>query len=107
MSDKNYLSDDQNWDEIFEDEDQSLGETFSKISKYWHNLQKDMRKDMNDVLDDNEYHAFLEDLKSDPDTVKYASDLKKMRAISKAADKAVSVIGKCIDGAAALLNAKN
>ncbi len=62
---------------------------------------------MNDILDDDEYHAFPADLKSDPEAVKYASNLKKMRAISKTAYKAASVIGKCIDNAATLSNSRN
>lgn len=58
------------------------------------------------VLDDDEYNNAIAELNECPETVCYASDMKKARLIAKASDKAMKEIGKCIDGAAILFNKK-
>lgn len=98
--------DDKNFEENLCEDKINWGEFFGEISRDWHKFMEEMHKDMKYAIDDDEYHKMLAEVNEYPETACYASDLKKVRIIAKASDKAVRAIGKCIDGAVALFGKK-
>ncbi|MCM1060335.1 MAG: hypothetical protein NC452_08570 [Eubacterium sp.] len=95
-----------NYEENLQQEKINWGEFFDEISRDWHEFKAKMFEDIRYVVDDEEYHKMLAEVNEYPETARYASDLKKVRIIAKASEKAVNAIGKCLDGAAAVFAKK-
>ncbi len=98
------------YEEYLHQDEKSVGEFFSNMSKYWHGFMDEIHEDMKLMLDDQEYKimaADISEMSDDPEILELASDMSKLRFIAKASDKAICAIGKCLDGAAALFNKKH
>ncbi len=100
------MSSNKDYEKYLQQDEKSWGEFFSNLSKYWHGVIEECSEDMDCVLDDDEYRKTLAELNEYPETACYTSDMKKIRMIAKASDKAMKTIGKCLDGTAALFNKK-
>lgn len=97
------------YEEYLHQDEKSVGEFFSNMSKYWHGFMDEIHDDMKFMLDDKEYKSMAADIaemSDDPEMLELAADMSKLRLIAKASDKAICAIGKCLDGAAALFNKK-
>lgn len=103
------MSGNNDYEKYLQQDEKTIGEFFSNMSKYWHGFIDEVHEDMKFALDDKEYNSMASDIaemSDDPEMLELAADLSKMRFIAKASDKAICAIGKCLDGAAALFNRK-
>ncbi len=103
------MSSNKDYEKYLQQDEKTIGEFFSNMSKYWHGFMDEIREDMKIALDDKEYNSMAADvaeMSDDPEMLELAANMGKMRLIAKASDKAIGAIGKCLDGAAALFNRK-
>lgn len=103
------MSSNKDYEKYLQQDEKTIGEFFSNMSKYWHGFMDEVHEDMKLALDDKEYNnmaADIAEMSDDPEMLELAADMSKIRFIAKASDKAICAIGKCLDGAAALFNKK-
>lgn len=85
-----------------EQDEETWGEFFDNMRKYWKGVTADIRNDMKGVLDDyDELAADFAECADDPEIMDMAVTAGRVRTVALASEKAMNVIGKCLDATAA------